>query len=237
MKHAIIAAAACVCCSGCEASGGASSPAAADAKVFLDNVNETMKRSASNRARPAGCSRPSSPTTPKRSPRARTRLAIDAGASFAKEAVKFDNGRGRRRPAASAESAEGRRSCIATPSDPKESEELTEDHGAARVGVRQRQVVPRPGEARHLQEHRRRHADHGDVRRRERAARGVGRVAHDFAADAQGLRSGSSSSRTRAPRSSASPTPARCGARSTTCRRTSSRRSSIGCGTRCGRSI
>ena len=38
-------------------------------------------------------------------------------------------------------------------------------------------------------------------------------------------------------RSSASPTPARCGARSTTCRPTTSRRSWIGCGIRCGRCI
>ena len=47
---------------------------------------------------------------------------------------------------------------LATPSDPKESDELVEDHGAARVGLRQGQVVPRPDEAGHLQEHRRRDA-------------------------------------------------------------------------------
>ena len=105
------------------------SPAAArppaDAKAFLDTRqrHDAAARHRS-RARPAGSSRPSSPTTPKRSPRARTRRYIDAIARFAKDATKFDKVE---------VPADQRRQLnllklslvMATPSDPKEAEELT----------------------------------------------------------------------------------------------------------------
>ncbi len=60
----------------------------------------------------------------------------------------------------------------------------------------------------------------------EGAARGLDRLARHRAADARRLRSASSSSPTRARASSASRTSARCGAPSTTCRPTTSPRSS-----------
>ena len=123
MKHAIIAAAVCVAMSGCADSSGAP-PSAADAKAFLDNVNETMKTLGIEQGR-AGWVQQNFITDDTEAIAARAnQLAIDAGARFAKEAVKFDTAN---------VSDDQRRQLnllkvslvMATPSDPRESEELT----------------------------------------------------------------------------------------------------------------
>jgi peptidyl-dipeptidase A len=123
MKHAIIAAAACVALSGCADSGGAP-PSAADAKAFLDGVNATMKTLGIEQGR-AGWVQQTFITDDTEAIAARAnQLAIDAAARYAKEAVKFDTAN---------VDAEQRRQLnllkvglvMATPSDPRESEELT----------------------------------------------------------------------------------------------------------------
>ena len=123
MKHAIIVAAACVALSGCADSSGAP-PSAADAKAFLDTVNETMKTLGIEQGR-AGWVQQNFITDDTEAVAARAnQLAIDAGARFAKEAVKFDTAN---------VSDDQRRQLnllkvslvMATPSDPRESEELT----------------------------------------------------------------------------------------------------------------
>ena len=221
---------------GCTRTSTAPEPTAADAKTFLDTVNETLKRlSIDAESGRLGGSRTTSPTTPRRSTRARTSRLIEAVARFAKESTRFDKVEvppDQRRQLESAETSP--RDGDASRS--QGSRGADEDRLAHARRIRQGQMVPRPGEAGDLPEHRRHHASHGDVAQRDGAAAGLGGLAHDLAADARTTTRASSSCRTRARRSSASPTPARCGARSTTCRPTSSRRSSIGCGIRCGRS-
>src|SRR5438552_3268422 len=63
-----------------------------------------------------------------------------------------------------------------------------DDRGAAGIDVRQGQMVRGSGEARRVPEHRRHHEGDGRVARRGEAATGLGRLAHDFAADAERLR-------------------------------------------------
>ena len=125
---------------------------------------------------------------------------------------------------------------LATPADPKESEELTQHRLADARRLRQGQVVPGSGEARRLPQHRRRHAGAGRARATSRSCAASGKAGTRSRRRCGRTTRASPSCRTRARRSSGSPTPARCGARSTTCRPTRSRRSSIGCGIRCGRS-
>ncbi len=148
-------------------------------------------------------------------------------------AIRHGAGVGRR--ASSAEPAESR----AGAGDAVESggvRRAVEDHGAARVELRQGQVVRRRVEARDLQEHRRCLADPVVARPTNRRCGRRGKAGTPSRRRCGRTISASSSCRTRAPRSSASPTPARCGAASTTCAPTSSPGSSIGCGIRCGRS-
>ena len=76
---------------------------------------------------------------------------------------------------------------LVTPADPKEAEELTTLAAASKATYGTRQVVQGPGEAGHLPRHREDHRGPGEVARSERAPRGLGRLAHDLAADAQGL--------------------------------------------------
>ena len=123
MKHAILVAAACLALSGCAGSSGAP-PGGADAKTFLDNVNETLKRLGVEQGR-AGWVQQTFITDDTEAIAARAnQLAIDAAARFAKEAVRFDK---------ADVPADQRRQLnllkvglvMATPSDPKESEELT----------------------------------------------------------------------------------------------------------------
>ena len=138
------------------------SPTAADAKTFLDTVNDTMKRLGIEQSR-AGWVQQTFITDDTEALSARAnQLAIDAAARFAKDAVKFDK---------VDVPTEQRRQLnllkvglvMATPADPKESEELTKIDGAARIGLRQGQMVPRPEQAGRVQDDRRRDESHGDV--------------------------------------------------------------------------
>ena len=126
---------------------------------------------------------------------------------------------------------------LATPADPKEAEELTQLVSRMRAHLRQGQVVSRSGEAGSVPQHRRRDEGAGHLAKREGAAPRVGRLAHDFAADEEGLRAlrraveqGREGAGLRRHRRDVA-------RRSTTCRPTRSPRSSIGSGIRCGRSI
>jgi len=123
MKQALLLAAACAGILGCAGSSGAP-PTAADAKTFLDTVNDTMKRLGVEQSR-AGWVQQTFITDDTEALSARAnQLAIDAAARFAKDAVKFDKVE---------VSTEQRRQLtllkvglvMATPADPKESEELT----------------------------------------------------------------------------------------------------------------
>jgi peptidyl-dipeptidase A len=123
MKHAIILAAACVALSSCAGSSGAS-PAAADAKIFLDTVNDTMKRLGIEQSR-GGWVQQTYITDDTEAIAARaTQEFIDATARFAKEATRFDK---------VTVLADQRRQLnllklslvMVTPANPKESDELT----------------------------------------------------------------------------------------------------------------
>jgi peptidyl-dipeptidase A len=123
MKHAIAVAAACAALSGCAGAGGAP-PTAADAKAFLDNVNATMLK-LNIAATQAGWVQQNFITDDTEALAARANQeAIDATATFAKEATKFDKVE---------VPADQRRQLnllklslvMATPADPKESDELT----------------------------------------------------------------------------------------------------------------
>src|SRR5260221_3418297 len=109
--------------SGCAAGSGAP-PTAADVRTFLDSANDTTKRLGIEQSR-AGWVQQTFITDDTEAIAARAnQLAIDAAARFAKEAVRFDK---------ADVPADQRRQLnllkvglvMATPSDPKESEELT----------------------------------------------------------------------------------------------------------------
>src|SRR6266496_1827866 len=123
MKRALVLAAACVAIMRCAGSGSAP-PTPADAKAFLDGVNDTMKRLGIEQSR-AGWVQQNFITDDTEALAARaSQLAIDAAARFAKDAVRFDK---------VVVPTDQRRQLnllkvglvMATPSDPKESEELT----------------------------------------------------------------------------------------------------------------
>ncbi len=127
---------------------------------------------------------------------------------------------------------------MAAPADPKKTTELTTISSRMAAAYGSRQVLPAGCEGLGgLPRRGSRDEDHGGEPRPEAPARSVGRLAQHRAGDEAGLcalrravergREGSRVSRT----------PARCGARVTTCRRTRSRRSWIGCGSSCSRSI
>ena len=119
-----------------------------------------------SRARPAGCSRTSSPTTPKRSRRAPTRRPTKP----ARRSPRRRCSSTRCRLPADERRQLNLLKVVAGPRDavrPEGVRRAVEDHGAARVDLRQGQVVHRPGEAGHLHEHRRGDADPGDAARRE----------------------------------------------------------------------
>ena len=108
----------------CAGSGSGAPPTPADAKAFLDGVNDTMKRLGIEQSR-AGWVQQNFITDDTEALAARaSQLAIDAAARFAKDAVRFDK---------VDVAADQRRQLnllkvglvMATPSDPKESEELT----------------------------------------------------------------------------------------------------------------
>ncbi len=108
----------------CAGSGSGAPPTPADAKAFLDGVNDTMKRLGIEQSR-AGWVQQNFITDDTEALAARaSQLAIDAAARFAKDAVRFDK---------VDVPTDQRRQLnllkvglvMATPSDPKESEELT----------------------------------------------------------------------------------------------------------------
>src|SRR4029450_9690743 len=91
MRQALFLAAASVGILGCAGSSGAP-PTAADAKTFLDTVNDTMKRLGVEQGR-AGWVQQTFITDDTEALSARAnQLAIDAAARFAKDAVKFEKG-------------------------------------------------------------------------------------------------------------------------------------------------
>jgi peptidyl-dipeptidase A len=123
MKHAIVVTAVCAALSGC-AGRGTAPPTAADAKAFLDNVNTTTLKLSVAAAR-AGWVQQNFITDDTEALAARaSQESIDATAKFAKEATKFDTVE---------VPADQRRQLnllklslvMATPADPKESDELT----------------------------------------------------------------------------------------------------------------
>src|SRR6266511_1019574 len=123
MRISILCLAAACLFPGCAAPGGAP-PSAADAKAFLDNVNETTKRLGIESGR-AGWVQQTFITDDTEAIAARAnQLASEAGARFAKEAVKFDK---------VDVPADQRRQLtllkvglvLAAPSDPKESDEVS----------------------------------------------------------------------------------------------------------------
>ena len=108
----------------CAGSGSGAPPTPADAKAFLDGVNDSMKRLGIEQSR-AGWVQQNFITDDTEALAARaSQLAIDAAARFAKDAVRFDK---------VDVPTDQRRQLnllkvglvMATPSDPKESEELT----------------------------------------------------------------------------------------------------------------
>jgi peptidyl-dipeptidase A len=123
MKHAIVVAVACAALSGC-AGPGAAPPTPADTKAFLDTVNQTMLK-LNIAATQAGWVQQNFITDDTEALAARANQeAIDATAKFAKEATRFDR---------VDVPADQRRQLnllklslvMATPADPKESDELT----------------------------------------------------------------------------------------------------------------
>ena len=217
MKHAFAIACVCALASGCaQTSPSSSTPTAAAAKAFLDTANATTLK-LGIQAGQAGWVQQTFITDDTEAIAARAnQAAIEAGARFAQGSGAVRRGAGARRRAAAAQPAQGRRSCWRRPSDPKESDELTKIMARleSTYGKGKWCADPsKPDACQNIDEVTRILAT---LARREDAARRLGGLAHHLAADAQGLRSASSSCRTRARRSSASPTPARCGAASTT---------------------
>src|SRR5437588_10629814 len=123
MKQVILVAAACAALSGCARSSGAP-PTAADAKAFLDTVNDTMKKLGIAQGR-AGWVQQTFITDDTEAIAAHANQEfIDATACFAKEATRFDK---------VTVPADQRRQLnllklalvMVTPDNPKESDELT----------------------------------------------------------------------------------------------------------------
>ena len=177
MKHTLAIAGICALSFGCAQTPASSScPDAGDAKAFLDNANETTLKLGIEQGQ-AGWVQQTFITDDTEALAARANQALHRGRSRSsrKEATRFDNVE---------VPADERRQLnllklVARAGHAVRSEggrRADEDHGAARVDLRQGQVVRRPGEARHLHEHRRRHEDHGDAARREDAARRRGKA-------------------------------------------------------------
>ena len=198
----------------------------------LKEVNRTMLRLSVEATRPGGCRTPSS-RRHRGDGRPRSEAFMTAATDFAKQAAQYDNVELPRRtpPAQVLKNA----LTMAAPSDPKEAAELAQ-LVASMEGKYGRGRLPGRRVGRGLPRHRR---DHGDSREGPQpgaAARSLGRVAHDLAADEEELRAvrraleqGRAGARLRRYR--------RDVAIKSTCRRTRSRKSSIGCGGSSGRSI
>ena len=170
--------------------------------------------SASSSSARRGSRRTSSPTTPKRSaPRVnqalhRGRRAVREGGGEVRQASTFRPTQRRQLNA-----AEARRSWSRRPPIQKEAEELTTIMAST--------ATPTYGKGKWCKDPAKPETClnideitnvHGDVARSRRAARGLGRLAHDFAADAQGLRALRRAVEQGREGARVSPTPARCGA-------------------------
>ena len=159
---------------GCSGASTAA-PTAEDAKQFLDEVDASFTRLSIDANR-AGWVAQNFITADTEAMDARATQAIsDAASRFAKQAVRFDKVE---------VPADQRRQLnllkvslvLATPSDPKESEELTDARVVDARRVRQGQVVSGCRQTRRLPEHRRHHQADGIVAQREGAPSRRGRA-------------------------------------------------------------
>ena len=211
----------------------AAAPTAADAKQFLDTVNDTIKK-LDVESNQAGWVQQNFITDDTEAIQARVNQRVtDAIARFAKESVKFDK--------VDVSPAERRQLnllklslVMVTPSDPKEGEELTTI--AARLestyGKGKWCADPaKPDACLNIDDITKVMAESRDAARLRQVWEGWHTISPPMRKTTRGL----SSCRTKARASWASPTAARCGARNTTCRPRRSRKSSIACGIRCGR--
>ena len=197
----------------------------------------TMLRLGIGLARPAGCVRPTSrPDTEAINARANQEY-IEAVAKFAKEATRFDGLDAARRPAAPAQPA----AAVAGDGDAGRPEGgRGADRRSPRAmdgGVRARQVaVPTPGKpdaCLDIEQITEIMAENREPKRLREVWEGWHTIAPPMRKDYAAVRRAGQQGRAA---SSASPTPARCGDRSTTCRPTRSPRRWTGCGSRSGRS-
>ena len=225
-----------IACAQTSSSGAA--PSAADAKTFLDTANDTTSSSASRRAE-AGWVQQNFITDDTES----DRRARQPGRERRGRALRQGGDEIRHVRGAGGRSAGmlNLLKAVARARDAVGSEGVrraVEDHGArSSRRLRQGQVVRRRVQAGHVQEHRRRDADHWRRRATRRCcAQTWEGLAHDLAADAEGL-----------PALRRAVEQGREGARLRRHRRDVARqirhaarrrspRSSIGCGIRCGRS-
>ena len=211
-------------------------PAPSGVTAFLKDANDTLL-SLGKAANEAGWVQSTFITTDTQAISARTNEAyVTAATNYAKKAATF--------PAGAGTPDEQRQLTVlkntmtmAAPADPAEAAEMTRLGAALEAAYGSGKYCPAGRRGRRLlPRHRGGHQDPGGEPRPEAAARGVGRVAHDLAADEEGLRAVRRADEQGRARRSASPTTASCGARDTTCRRTPSRRSWIGSGDSCARS-
>ena len=160
---------------------------AADAKAFLDQVNAAMLKAGVQQARASWVAE-NFITDDTEAINARvTQEYTDMVAKFAKDSVRFDK---------TDVPADERRQLnllklslvMATPSDPKDAEELTRSPPASSPRTARVNGVPIRRRRRTARTSTTITKLHRDVARREDAPRCVGGLAHDFAADAEGLR-------------------------------------------------
>ncbi len=161
-------------------------PIAADATKFLADVNATMLRLSIEASR-TGWVQSTYITVDTEAINARMRSAADRGDRAIRErGGQIRSGDGVARGAAAAQPAQARaREGHAVESG--RGRGADQARGRARGDLRPRQVVQGRGEARHLPGHREDHRGARDVARSEAAARGLGGLAHDLAADAREL--------------------------------------------------
>ena len=197
----IVSAVLAAACGGGETTAAPKS--ASDAKQFLDNVNRD-DAAAGHRGGAGGLGRADLHHRRHRGDRraGQPGRSIDAVARFAKEATRFDNGRGAGRPAPPAQPAEAvarrwRRLPI-----PKEAEELTKIASRLRSAYGKGKWCPDPAKPRDLPEHRRHHASHGRRRGTSRSCARSGKAGTPSRRRCARTTRASSSCRTRARRSS-----------------------------------
>ena len=223
------------CVIGCGGEASSPPPTAADAARFLKDVDEQLLQLGIS-LNQAGWVQQNFITDDTEALNARANQAfIEAVARFAKEAAQFH---GLELPADQRRQLDLLKLSLvmATPGDPKEATELTTIAARMDGAYGKGKWCPDPKNADTLPRHRRHHRDHGEQPRPEAAARGLGGLAHDLAADAEGLpalrravEQGRQRARLRRHRRDVA-LEVRHAARRVR------RRSSIACGNRCGRS-